>query len=102
MQWTWGDKDANVLAELEQRITQAGRNGRSITYSDLARGIDKHPPHMAGKAHRICVDEWTSFDSRMIGGLLGYISARSYCAKGFMASTLLVCKTEAIPSSSFF
>lgn len=38
----------------------------------------------------------------MVGEFLGYISMRSYCANGFMASALVVNRLEYKPSDLFF
>ena len=101
--WIWADKDPNALAIMEERIAETGRNLGMITYSDLVKGIDFHLPNVKnGEAYRIPIHDWSGFDRGLIGEFLGYISMRSYCEHGFMASSLVVNRLEYKPSDSFF
>jgi hypothetical protein len=101
--WIWADKDPNALAIMEERIAETGRNLGMITYSDLVKGIDFHLPNVRnGEAYRIPIHDWSGFDRGLIGEFLGYISMRSYCEHGFMASALVVNRLEYKPSDSFF
>jgi hypothetical protein len=101
--WIWGDKDPNALSALEQRIAEAGRQLALITYSDLVKGIDFHLPNVRnGGPYRVSIYDWSGFDRGMVGDFLGYISMRSYCEHGFMASALVVNRVESKPSDMFF
>jgi hypothetical protein len=101
--WVWADKDPDALATLEERIAEAGRNLSMITYSDLVKGVDFHLPNVRnGQAYRVPIHDWSGFDRGMVGEFLGYISMRSYCANGFMASALVVNRLEYKPSDLFF
>src|SRR5207253_1345988 len=46
IEWLYADKDAAALAALEERIAEAGRQLKLITYSDLARGVVFHLPQI--------------------------------------------------------
>lgn len=99
----WADKDLNALEILEARIAEVGRNLQMITYSDLVKGVDFHLPNVrGGAAYRVPIHDWSGFDRGMVGEFLGYISTRSYCEHGFMASALVVNRNEYKPSDLFF
>jgi hypothetical protein len=101
--WIWADKDPNALEILESRIEEKGQNLQTITYSDLVKGVDFHLPNVRnGEAYRVQVYDWSGFDRGMVGEFLGYISTRSYCEQGFMASALVVNRDEFKPSPHFF
>jgi len=101
--WKWADKDPNALAVLEGKIAEVGRNLGMITYSDLVKGVDFHLPNVRnGQAYRVPIHNWSGFDRGMVGEFLGYISMRSYCEHGFMASALVVNRLEYKPSDLFF
>jgi len=52
--WHYGDKDANALSILEERIAETGRKLGLITYSDLVRGVDFRLPNIKnGEPYRI-------------------------------------------------
>jgi hypothetical protein len=103
LEWIWGDKDPNALAALEQRIAETGRQLALITYSDLVKGIDFRLPNLTeGKPYRISIYDWSGLDRRILGDFLGYMSMRSYCNYGFMASALAVNRMEYMPSELFF
>jgi hypothetical protein len=101
--WKWADQDPQALAALEEKIAAAGRNLQMITYSDLVKRVEFHLPNVRnGEAYRIPIHNWSGFDRGMLGEFLGYISMRSYCAHGFMASSLAVSRQEYKPSDLFF
>jgi hypothetical protein len=101
--FVWADKDPNALSILEARIAEVGRNLQMITYSDLVKGVDFHLPNVRnGEAYRIPIHDWSGFDRGMLGEFLGFISTRSYCEHGFMASALVVNRLEYKPSEHFF
>jgi len=45
---------------------------------------------------------WSGLDRAILGDFLGYISMRSYEEAGFMASALVVSRSEYKPSDLFF
>jgi hypothetical protein len=99
----WANKDPDSLTTLEGRIADAGRNLSMITYSDLVKGVDFHLPNVRNRqAYRVPVYDGSGFDRGVVGEFLGYISTRSYCANGFMASALVVNRLEYKPSNLFF
>ena len=101
--WIWADKDPTALTILEGRIEETGKNLSMITYSDLVKGIDFHLPNVNdGVAYRVTIHNWSGFDRGFVGEFLGYVSMRSYCAHGFMASALAVNKVDFKPSDLFF
>lgn len=102
--WHYADKDPQALAVLEDRIEKAAASeDRTITYSDLVRGVIFNLPD--GGTYEIRDFKNYGFDSRLIGDFLGYICKRSYEKAGFMASAVVVMKEEgtpSIPSPPFF
>lgn len=103
IKWSYGDKDARALAELDRRIAEAGRKLAMITYSDLVRGVTFCLPNVKqGQPFQINTYEWSGLDRAVLGEFLGYISTRSYRDYGFMASALVVNKAEYQPSDHFF
>jgi hypothetical protein len=99
--WLYADKDPQALAILEERIAKASAHeNRTITYSDLVRGVEFNLPD--GSVYEICDFQNYGFDSRLIGDYLAYICKRSYERAGFMASAAVVMKEEGIPSPPFF
>jgi hypothetical protein len=99
----WADKDPAALEILEHRIADAGQNLQMITYSDLVKVVDFHLPNVRNSdAYRVPIHDWSGFDRGMVGEFLGYISTRSYCQHGFMASALVVNRLEYKPSELFF
>jgi len=103
MEWSFADKDAGALGELERRIADAGKQKKLITYSELARGVEFHLPNIRdGAAYEIRTNEWHGLDRKIIGEFLGLASARSYENAGFMASALVVSGLELKPSDIFF
>ena len=103
VQWSYGGRDPVALAELEQRIAEAGRKLGMVTYSDLVKGVTFRLPNVKrGQPFQINVYEWSGLDRAVLGEFLGYISTRSYREHGFMASALVVNKAEYKPSDHFF
>jgi len=103
VRWKWATKDLRALRELERRLAATGGRGETITYSDLAVGVEFNIPTLNGGApYQIDVRDWKDLDRALIGDFLGYISARSYVKWGFMASALAVEKDERRPSGQFF
>lgn len=101
--WKYADKDPAAKAELASRIAQAGRELRLITYSDLVRGVQFHLSNVRGaEPFEIDVEDWTGLDRAIVGEFLGSISEDSYREGGFLATALVVNKSELKPSDQFF
>ena len=103
IEWEYADKDPEALAVLTKRIEEKGRNLGLITYSELVTGMVFHFPNINdGGPYQIHTYDWSGLDRRIIGDFLGYISVRSYLEHGFMASALVVNRSESQPSDIFF
>ena len=103
IEWSYGDKDPAALAILKERIAEAGRNLKLITYGDLVRGVEFHLSNIrSGETYQIRVYDWSGLDRAIIGDFLGRVSTDSYLEAGFMASALVVNKDECKPSRHFF
>jgi len=101
--WRWADKDPSALAILEERIEKTGCELGLITYSELVSGVVFHLRDGGNaKPYLIQTNDWTGIDRGIIADFLGYISMRSYCAYGFMASALVISRRESKPSDAFF
>jgi hypothetical protein len=100
--FVYADKDPDAVAILEHRIAEAGKRLQLITYSDLVKGVDFHLPNVKKGAYRIQIYDWSGLDRDILGDFLGYISTRSYREHGFMASALVVNRSEYKPSDHFF
>ena len=101
MSWTY--QDPLAYAELDRRISEAGRKLSLIVYSDLVRGIQFRIPNVQnGSPYTVDTSEWTGLDRAIIGSFLGELSASSYLKAGFLASALVVNKSEYAPSQHFF
>lgn len=101
--WVYADRDPNALSILEERICQTGKRLQLITYSDLVKGVEFHLPNIrGGAAYQISIYDWSGLDRAILGEFLGYISMRSYNEARFMASALVVSRSEYKPSDLFF
>lgn len=101
--WRYGDKDPAAARELEHRIASSARGKGFITYSELVRDVTFHLPSVAGgRPYQIRTSEWSGLDRKIIGEFLGYVSARSYVAAGFLATAVVVSSSELKPSELFF
>ena len=102
MTWHYGDKDPVALRALEERIADAGRKRKLLTYSELVYGVRFNLPNIRGGERVIDVGDWTELDRAMVGSFLGYMSLRSYEAAGFFSSALVVTKLDGSPSEGFY
>lgn len=105
VQWEYADKDLAAIDQLTARIAKTGRKFALISYTDLVSGIPFHYPNInSNKPHFINVygGEWTGLDRHIIGDCLGFISMHSYLEAKFMASALVVARSESKPSDMFF
>lgn len=101
--WEYADQNPSVIHNLETRIAETGRKFGLISYSDLVNGVDFAYPNINnGQPFRISIYDWSGSDRRIVGDCLGYISMRSYIQARFMASCLVVARTESKPSDIFF
>ena len=103
IKWSYAESDPDVLAALVARIEDAGRREDLINYSDLVRGVRFQLPNVnKGQPFQIDVHDWQDSDRAILGEFLGYISMLSYRKGKFMASALVINKTELRPSYHFF
>ena len=103
VKWLYGDKDLAAARELEHRIAASARQKGFITYSDLVRDVTFHLPNVAnGQPYQIRTSEWSGLDRKILGEMLGYISAKSYVRAGFLATAVVVSRSELKPSDLFF
>ena len=103
IKWSYAESDPDALAELKRRIEDTGRREDLITYSNLVKGVKFHLPNVnKGQPFQIDIHEWSILDRAILGEFLGYISTLSYRKAQFMASALVVSKTEFKPSDHFF
>jgi hypothetical protein len=98
--WRYAPFDPESVTIIESRLADAGRRKTPIRYSDVAQGINFDLPN--GKEHVIDTHDSTPFDRNLIGDFLGFISARTYAAHGFMASALAGDAINMLPSEAFF
>ena len=103
IKWSYAESDPDALAALIARVEDAGRREDLINYSDLVRGVRFQLPNVnKGQPFQIDVHDWQDLDRAILGEFLGYISMLSYRKGKFMASALVINKTEFRPSYHFF
>jgi hypothetical protein len=103
VRWEYADKDPNAVGILTKRIEEIGRKFGLISYSDLVKGVTFSFPNIrSGAPYTIDTWDWSGLDRRILGDCLGYISAQSYLAHGFMASALVIGRVNSQPSDIFF
>ena len=101
--WDYADQDTIALENLRNRIQETGRQFRLISYSDLVRNVDFQYANINnGQPFQIAAYEWTGLDRHIVGDCLGYLSRESYLEANFMASSLVIARTESKPSDIFF
>lgn len=99
--WRYATGDSKALAELEERIAEAGRKRSLIIYSDLVRGVTFNLPNLR-KPRTIDVTDWQELDRAIVGDFLGYISMRSYERARCFSSALVVSKMDGSPGEGFY
>jgi len=100
--WVYADKDPDALSQLTERIAQAGRQGRLITYSDLVRGVKFCISTVnGGNPFEIDPHDWSDLDRAIVGDFLGLISCQSYSSAKVFASALVVSKADGTPGPGF-
>jgi hypothetical protein len=103
IKWSYAESDPDALAVLIARVEDAGRREDLINYSDLVRGVRFQLPNVnKGQPFQIDVHDWQDLDRAILGEFLGYTSMLSYRKGKFMASALVINKTEFRPSYHFF
>ena len=100
--WSYSPDDPSALAQLKRRIARRARLGRTLTYSELADGVEFDLPGLADRPHRIDVHNWSQLDRAIVGDFLGYISMESYQLGRFLASALVVGKDDHVPGAGFY
>lgn len=100
--WTYASGGAAALAELEERIAQAGRSRALITYSELVRDVAFDLPNLRESPRTINVADWQDLDRAIVGSFLGFISMRSYLEARFWASALVVSRMDGSPGEGFY
>ena len=100
--WEYGDKDPVALQALEQRVADAGRRRKLITYSELVTGVRFNLPNIRGGERVIDIGDWSDLDRKIVGSFLGYMSLRSYEAALFFSSALVVSKMDGSPGEGFY
>jgi len=103
IKWSYAEGDPDALATLVARVEDAARREDLINYSNLVRGVWFHLPNVnKSQPFQIDVHDWRDLDRAILGEFLGYISTLSYRKGKFMASALVINKTEFRPSHHFF
>ena len=102
MKWSFAPDDPSALAQLERRIERSGKRGKTLTYSELADGVEFDLPGFSNRPYHIDIHNWTELDRKLIGDFLGYISMRSYQRSGVFASALVVNKDDHLPGPGFY
>ncbi|MGQ0712814.1 MAG: hypothetical protein ACT4PJ_03665 [Gemmatimonadaceae bacterium] len=100
--WEYGDRDPVALQTLEQRVADAGRRRKLITYSELVTGVRFNLPNIRGGERVIDIGDWSDLDRKIVGSFLGYMSLRSYEAARFFLSALVVSKMDGSPGEGFY
>jgi hypothetical protein len=100
--WHYGDKDPGALGALEERVADAGRKRKLLTYSELVAGVRFNLPNVRDGERVIDIGDWSDLDRAIVGSFLGFMSLRSYEAAGFFASALVVSKLDGSPSEGFY
>ena len=97
------DGDLAANREIAHRIARRAAQRKTIFYSELVQGVSFHLPNVSGgSAFELGeLGEWTDLDRRILGSVLGRISADSYAQARFLASAVAVSKTTSEPSEGF-
>ena len=95
------DHDPIVLAELKRRVAKVAAAGDTITYGDLAKGVEVQ---VDGDVMPLVddVSKFTRNEIAHVGDLLCRISAESYVEAGLMASVVVVGRGGEVPGKGFF
>jgi hypothetical protein len=102
MEFTYGDRDPEALAELAGRIAAVGRTpDQYLIYSQLVEGVTFRLPNVAG-GEPFEIEEWTHLNRAILGSFLGRIAADSYRRGRFLASALVIGFVQNAPSEGFY
>jgi|SRR5687767_14350454 len=103
IRWSYADKDTAAGDEMRRRIAEAARKNKLIRYSDLIAGVTFRLPNVAGgEPFQIDPFDWSDLDRAILGDYLGYLSLETYERHGFIASALVVSKSDDTPSDGFW
>lgn len=90
-------------AEIYERIRQAAKQRKMITYSDLVRGIKfTHPQMRNGEPFEILTFDWKGWDRKFIGGTLAQLTCDTLVTHDCLITSLVVDKGENAPSKILF
>jgi hypothetical protein len=103
IRWAYANRDDAALRELRHRIAETGRHRGLVEYSDLVQGVTFTLPSIAqGAPFQIETSDWADLDRALLGDFLGYLSLETFERHGFLASALVVSKTDDTPSEGFW
>lgn len=100
--WRYAEGDPSALTEIENRIAEAGRRRKLITYSELVCGVPFYLSNLRISPWIIDVGNWRELDRAIVGDFLGYVSMRSYDHARFFSSSLVVGKRDGSPGWGFY
>lgn len=99
-QWPYADSDSRAKGLLTDRILEAARRQKLITYSDLVSGVTFEMRNV-NDGRPFAITEWTDLHRAIIGDFLGRISADSYVNAGIFLSAVVVTKDDGTPGFGF-
>jgi hypothetical protein len=89
--------------EIYERIRQAAKQRKMLTYSELVRGIKfTHPQMRNGDPFEIVTFDWKGWDRKFIGGTLAQLTCDTLVSHGCLITSLVVDKGENAPSKILF
>ena len=88
-----------ALDDLQKKIFMCGKNKKSISYQELVRGVVFNPQKLGANYSII---DFNFAEVAMLGEYLDYISRGSFGHSNFLASALVVGKSEEVPGSGFY
>src|SRR5437867_9523750 len=101
LHFKYADQDLDAVVALEKRISEAAQAGRTITYSELVKGITFQIPSVKN-GQPFPILQFSEFEQGLIGDFLGYINLRAYGERSLLPSALVVRKEDGQPSPTFF
>lgn len=99
-QWAYAVNDPDAKRVLANRILEAARRQKLISYSDLVKGVTFRLSNVNGGRPFEIID-WTDLHRAIIGDFLGSISADSYSRAGVFFSAVVVTKDDGTPGPGF-
>lgn len=98
----WFIENQDARDKLKERIAEAGRKRKLISYSELVQGIKFECSTISPKPFEIHSFDWTGPQRRMIGHELARITEQTVEDAGCIITTIVVDKTENSPSKVLF